>query len=103
MKQDNKQTSELGQIVDGTLEYVREHCSDKDLGYVQGLRNYLQILYNRTVDNKNRLVSRFKLEESEDVKNEITETVKGLYGVLIRIEKKVVFLNSLISERQLEH
>lgn len=93
-------STELGVLIDGTAEQFREHCKDKDLGYVSSLRNHLAGVYQTFIKMKDDLIKKIKDENlSED--SEEMDTVKGIYSELMKIEEKSCLCAEILKEREL--
>ena len=93
-------STELGVLIDGTAEQLREHCKDKDLGYVSSLRNHLAGVYQTFIKMKDDLIKKIKDENlSED--SEEMNTVKGIYSELMKIEEKSCLCVEILKEREL--
>ena len=93
-------STELGVLIDGTSEQFREHCKDKDLGYVSSLRNHLAGVYQTFIKMKDDLIKKIKDENlSED--SEEMNTVKGIYSELMKIEEKSCLCVEILKEREL--
>ena len=93
-------STELGALIDGTAEQFREHCKDKDLGYVSSLRNHLAGVYQTFIKMKDDLIKKIKDENlSED--SEEMNTVKGIYSELMKIEEKSCLCVEILKEREL--
>lgn len=94
-------TTELGVLIDGTAEQFRDHCKDKDLGYVSGLKNHLAGVYQTFIKMKDDLIKKVKeehlAEDSEEMK-----TIKGIYSELMKIEEKSCLCVEIIKERELK-
>lgn len=94
-------TTELGVLIDGTAEQFRDHCKDKDLGYVSGLKNHLAGVYQTFIKMKDDLIKKVKeeqlAEDSEEMKN-----IKGIYLELMKIEEKSCLCVEIIKERELK-
>lgn len=93
--------TEFGKLIDGTPEEFREHCSDKNLGYVQSLRNQIAGAYQTLVQMKEDLVKKIK-EESLPEDSKETVALKGIYAELIKLEGKASICVQLIKERELK-
>lgn len=94
-------TTELGVLIDGTAEQFRDHCKDKDLGYVSGLKNHLAGVYQTFVKMKDDLIKKVKEEQlSED--SEEMKTIKGIYSELMKVEEKSCLCVEIIKERELK-
>ena len=94
-------TSEFGILVDGTAENFREHCADKNLGYVTSLKNQIAGAYQMFERMKDDLVTKIK-EESLPEDSEEMNTVKGIYAELMKLEEKSCICVEIIRERELK-
>ena len=88
--------------IDTVLKYSEEElitfCLDKDLGYVMGLKNLLQILFNRMLSVKEDLVDLLIKEPSND---EAIKVLNGVYSEMFKLEQKSFILGEIISQRQI--
>lgn len=93
--------TEFGMLVDGTPEQFREHCADKNLGYVSSLRNHIAGAYQTFTKMKEDLVEKVKAnnlpEDSEEMK-----TIRGIYVELMKLEEKSCICVEIIKERELK-
>lgn len=92
--------TEFGLLIDGTAESFREHCADKDLGYVSGLRNHIAGAYQTLVKIKEDLMGKIK-EESLPEESDEMRTLKGIYVELMKLEEKSCLCVEIIKEREL--
>ena len=93
--------SEIGKLIDGSAESFREHCSDKDLGYVNSLRNHLAGTYQMFVKMKDDLIKKVKEQKlSED--SEECNTIKKIYSEMMKVEEKAVLCVEIAKERELK-
>lgn len=94
-------TTELGVLIDGTAEQFRDHCRDKDLGYVSGLKNHLAGVYQTFIKMKDDLIKKVKEEQLAEDSEEM-KTIKGIYSELMKIEEKSCLCVEIIKERELK-
>lgn len=94
-------TTELGVLIDGTVEQFRDHCKDKDLGYVSGLKNHLAGVYQTFIKMKDDLIKKVKEEQLAEDSEEM-KTIKGIYSELMKIEEKSCLCVEIIKERELK-
>lgn len=94
-------STELGVLIDGTAEQFREHCKDKDLGYVSSLRNHLAGVYQTFIKMKDDLIKKIKEEQLAEDSEEV-KTIKGIYSELMKIEEKSCLCMEIIKERELK-
>lgn len=94
-------TTELGVLIDGTAEQFRDHCKDKDLGYVSGLKNHLAGVYQTFIKMKDDLIKKVKEEQLAEDSEEM-KTIKGIYSELMKIEEKSCLCMEIIKERELK-
>lgn len=94
-------TTELGVLIDGTAEQFRDHCKDKDLGYVSGLKNHLAGVYQTFIKMKDDLIKKVKEEQLAEDSEEM-KTIKGIYSELMKIEEKSCLCVEIIKERELK-
>lgn len=94
-------TTELGQLIDSTPEEFREHCRDKDLGYICGLSNLMKGTYDQVARMKDDLVTLLKGKPESSRTPEEKNTLNGLYAKLFAIEQKTLILQELHDERVL--
>lgn len=93
--------TEFGMLVDSTPEQFREHCADKNLGYVSSLRNHIAGAYQTLTKMKEDLVDKVKAENlSED--SEEMKTIRGIYVELMKLEQKSCICVEIIRERELK-
>ena len=102
MSDTNKiEQTEFGKLIDGTPEEFREHCANKDLGYVSSLRNYIAGAFQTFTKMKDDLVEKVKKEnlpkDSEEVK-----TINGIFSELLKLEQKSCLCVEIIKERELK-
>lgn len=93
--------TEFGMLVDSTPEEFREHCADKNLGYVSSLRNQLAGAYQTFTKMKEDLVEKVKRENLPEDSEEMN-TVKGIYAELMKLEQKSCICVEIIKERELK-
>lgn len=93
--------TELGVLIDGTAEQFRDHCKDKDLGYVSGLKNHLAGVYQTFIKMKDDLIKKVKEEQLAEDSEEM-KTIKGIYSELMKIEEKSCLCVEIIKERELK-
>lgn len=95
------EVTEFGKLIDGTAEEFREHCTDKNLGYVCSLRNHIAGTFQIFVTMKEDLLKRVKEgnlpEDSEEIK-----TIKGIYKELLKLEEKSCICAEIIKEREVK-
>ena len=94
-------TTELGVLIDGTAEQFRDHCKDKDLGYVSGLKNHFAGVYQTFIKMKDDLIKKVKEEQLAEDSEEM-KTIKGIYSELMKIEEKSCLCVEIIKERELK-
>lgn len=94
-------TTEFGNLVDGTSEGFKEHCADKDLGYVLSLRNHIIGAYQTLLKMREDLLKKIKEEKLTDDSEEMT-TLKGIYVELMKLEEKACLCWEIIKERELK-
>lgn len=94
-------TTELGVLIDGTAAQFRDHCKDKDLGYVSGLKNHLAGVYQTFIKMKDDLIKKVKEEQLAEDSEEM-KTIKGIYSELMKIEEKSCLCVEIIKERELK-
>lgn len=89
--------TEFGTLIDKDMDYFKEFCSDKDLGYLMGLLNYIKIQYETIRADKDEIiiVVNSTLEESAEAK----ELLPSLYNILFRLEERALYLNEEIEKR----
>lgn len=93
--------TEFGKLVDSTPEEFKEHCADKNLGYVSSLRNYIAGAFQVLTKMKEDLVAKVK-EESLPEDGEEMKTIKGIYAELLKLEQKSCICVEIIKERELK-
>lgn len=93
--------SEIGKLIDGNSESFREHCADKDLGYVNSLRNHLAGIYQMFVKMKDDLIKKVKEQNlSED--SEECHTIEKIYSEMMKVEEKAALCVVISKERELK-
>ena len=93
----------LGTIVDNDLDFLKDHISGKDLGYVISVKNLLAVAYNELAQRKDGVISKRKMfEMSKDTESAegCSILVQQIYSKLQSIEDKHTYLNSIIEEAQ---
>lgn len=93
--------TEFGKLVDSTPEEFREHCADKNLGYVSSLRNYLAGAFQTLTKMKEDLVEKVKKEKLPEDSEEM-KTIRGIYAELMKIEQKSCICVEILKERQVD-
>lgn len=93
--------TEFGMLVDSTPEEFREHCADKDLGYVSSLRNYIAGAFQTLTKIKEDLMEKVKKENLPEDSEEM-KTIKGIYAELLKLEHKSCICVEIIKERELK-
>ena len=93
--------TEFGMLVDSTPEEFREHCADKNLGYVSSLRNHIAGAFQTLTKMKEDLVTKVK-EENLTEDSEEMKTIKGIYSELMKLEQKSCICVEIIKERELK-
>lgn len=93
--------TEFGMLIDGTPEAFREHCADKNLGYVSSLRNQIAGAYQTFTKMKEDLISKVKAENLPEDSEEM-KTIRGIYAELMKLEQKSCICVEIIKERQLK-
>lgn len=101
MTEPTVQKSEFGALIDGTAESFKEHCANKDLGYVKGLKNYIVGAYQTLVKMKEDLIAKVR-ESSLPEDSEEMKTVRGIYTELMKLEEKSCLCTDIIKERELK-
>lgn len=92
--------TEFGILVDSTPEEFREHCADKNLGYVSSLRNQIAGAYQTFTKMKEDLVEKVKKDNLPESSEEM-KTIKGIYVELMKLEQKSCICVEIIKEREL--
>lgn len=93
----------LGTLVDNDLDFLKEHISNRDLGYVISIKNLLAVAFNELAQRKDGVIEKRKtFEVAED-----TESVEGcnilvqqIYSKMQSIEDKHTYLSQVIDEAQ---
>ena len=93
--------TEFGTLVDSTPEEFREHCTDKSLGYVSSLRNYIAGAFQTLTKMKEDLVEKI-MKESLPEDSEEVKTIRGIYAELFKLEQKSCICVEIIKERELK-
>lgn len=93
--------TEFGRLVDSTPEEFREHCADKNLGYVSSLRNHIAGAFQTLTKMKEDLVEKVKKENLTEDSEEM-KTIKGIYSELLKLEQKSCICVEIIKERELK-
>ena len=93
--------TEFGILVDSTPEAFREHCADKNLGYVSSLRNHIAGAYQTLIKMKEDLVAKIKKENLPEDCEEMS-TIKGIYAELMKLEEKSCICVEILKERELK-
>ena len=93
--------TEFGMLVDSTPEEFREHCADKNLGYVSSLRNHLAGAFQTFTKMKEDLVEKVRNEKLPEDSAEM-KTIQGIYAELMKIEEKSCICVEIIKERELK-
>lgn len=93
--------TEFGMLVDSSPEEFREHCANKNLGYVSSLRNHIAGAYQTLTKMKEDLVEKVKAEQLPDDSEEM-KTIRGIYVELMKLEQKSCICVEIIEERKLK-
>ena len=93
--------TEFGKLVDSTPEEFREHCADKNLGYVSSLRNHIAGAFQTFTKMKEDLVEKVKKENLPEDSEEM-KTIRGIYAELMKLEQKSCICVEIIKERELK-
>lgn len=93
--------TEFGVLVDSTPEQFREHCADKNLGYVSSLRNHIAGAFQTLTKMKDDLVEKVKAENLPEDSEEM-KTIRGIYVELMKLEQKSCICVEIIKERELK-
>lgn len=93
--------TEFGVLVDSTPEQFREHCADKNLGYVSSLRNHIAGAFQTLTKMKDDLVEKVKAENLPEDSEEV-KTIRGIYVELMKLEQKSCICVEIIKERELK-
>lgn len=95
-----KQGSEVGRLVDKSLEQFKSDMSKENLGYLMSLKNFLTRLYSDLAVSVNAMTEKAKLlkKETEEY-NEHISTIMGIFSKMQSIEDKVVFLDEEVKKR----
>ena len=94
-------SSEIGKLVDGSAESFREHCVDKDLGYVNSLRNHLAGVYQTFIKMKDDLIVKIKDQNIPKGASEYT-ALNGIYAEMMKVEEKSAICVEIAKERELK-
>jgi hypothetical protein len=96
----------LGMLIDGTEENLKEHISNKDLGYVRSLINTLTATYYNMEANKKALMKKVEGREIDTKNNPedkvILSTIQGILVKMGKIEYFVLLLNEEVNNRSLK-
>lgn len=93
--------TEFGKLVDSSPEEFREHCADKNIGYISSLRNQIAGAYQTFIKMKEDLISKIKVKKLPESSKEV-KTLKGIYNELMKLEEKACICVELIKERELK-
>lgn len=93
--------TEFGKLVDSTPEEFREHCADKNAGYISSLRNHLAGSFQVFTKMKESLVEKVKKENLPESSEEV-KTIRGIYAELMKIEQKSCICVEILKERELK-
>ena len=93
--------TEFGKLVDSTPEEFREHCADKNLGYVSSLRNHIAGAFQTLTKMKDDLVEKVKKDNLTGDSAEM-KTIQGIYAELMKLEQKSCICVEIIKERELK-
>ena len=93
--------TEFGMLVDGTADNFREHCADKNVGYVSSLHNHIAGSYQVLEKMKDDLLNKIK-EEGCPEDSEEMKTLKGIYAELMKLEEKACICVQILEERKLK-
>lgn len=103
---DNTIVSELGQIIDGSIDQLESHLEDKNVGYVHSLIILMENTYTQLLGIKSDYLEKAdKAKESGDTETEkkFNKALERLYVELMRIEEKTMFLVSYEQKHSLSN
>lgn len=95
----------LGTIVDNDLDFLKEHISNKDLGYVISVRNLLAVAYDELAHRKNGVITKrkeFVKKKDNESAEGCTILVQNIYSKMQSIEDKHTYLSEYIDKTQSE-
>jgi hypothetical protein len=90
--------TELGKIIDLNMTDFEEVIKGRNLGEILGIRNLLVQTYEGVKEIKDRFLESIK--SGKFAPHEVHDELAGLYGQLLKIENKVIYLNTRIAEIQ---
>lgn len=94
---------DLGTVVDSDLDFLKNHISGKDLGYVISLKKLLAIAFNELVLRKDGVILKRKQfdKNGDKVSAEGCDIiVQQIYSKMQSIEDKHTYLSQVIEEAQ---
>ena len=95
----------LGTIIDNDLDFLKEHISGKDLGYIISVKNLLAVAYDELAQRKDGVIAKRKDFEIRDEKESVegcTILIQQIYSKLQSVEEKHTYLNEHITKVQKE-
>lgn len=92
--------SELGAVIDMSIENFKSFCADKDMGYLKGLENLMTLTYNNLQQMREDI--RVKVQKRELTVEDSTEVVKGLHSKMMRVEERVFTVRELQTNRSIK-
>ena len=92
--------SDFSYLIDGTEEEFRQHCVDKDLGYIKSFHNLLVQTFNEVKKVKDDLVAYMGAKPESERTEEEKRVLNGLYSKLLRVEQRVFILREIIKVRE---
>lgn len=93
--------TEFGILVDSSADDFREHCADKDLGYVSSFRNQIAGAFQMLIKVKDDLIAKVKADSLSEDSDEV-KTIKSIYSELMKLEEKSCICVEIIKERELK-
>lgn len=94
----NHKPSELGMLIDSSMDDFRQYVTSISMGEVNGLKVILENVYLSLIQIKNQYLDVIgKLRESEDDSDkkklkEYNEAFDGVYAEMMKIEEKSCYL-----------
>lgn len=103
-----KEIKTISDIIDGSVEDLKEHIADKDLGYVRSIDNQLVYNYYNLMKVKDALKSAYETNTCviegktiDEAKEECRKTLEGVYAKMLKIEQLLLFLKEEKESRKL--
>lgn len=97
----NENVTDVGKLIDMTIDDFNKFCEDKNLGHIKGLENLMTITYNHLTKIRNDLNAQIKAKLFKGIDEE-KKLLSDVYEKMQSTEERVFRLREIKKEKELK-